>query len=744
MKRHAILAFLLAFVSVVPAFADGLIVPIRPEIRIRGSWAVRYHKVDIKVRDQVADVSIDEAFVNTGGSMIEVEYLFPLPPSAAIDSLTLLVDGKEFKGRILRAEEARRAYEEIVRLKRDPALLEYVNYGLYRTSAFPLLPGKEARVVIHYTDVCRKDSDVVEVLYPLNTEKFSARPIDEVEVKVDIQGKSPISTVYSPTHSVIIERPSPDHVISVYKEAKVIPTMDFRLIYRPAKEAVEATVLSYRPRPDEAGYYLLMVSPTPRADKVAVVPKDLVILLDHSGSMAGEKVDQAKASLAYVLRNLNPADTFNVIVYNDVIDSLFPGLVPNQKENIEKALTMIDRIKAEGGTNIHDALTAALKAVSPAVSERRSRYILFLTDGQPTVGQRDERTILADTAAANAVKARIFAMGIGYDVNVRLLDKVVGQNRGVSSYVKEKEPLEPKISSLYGKIKNPIMTEVSVAFGGAKTNMAYPQPLPDLFDGDQIIQVGRYEQPGPVAVAVTGAYMGKNQIFRYNAELANLSDRFSYAFVEQLWAVRRIGFLLDEIQLNGRSNEVVDELVRLSKLYGIITPYTSFLADERTNLASLDELRRKGVSSAEQAVVVTGGIGQMNAANRAALNQATVAPAQSAGGGGGGYAAQIGQSNVVSYEANQTERLANVQTVGNRALYRRGQQWIDSTVADKPADTLNIQARTIVQFSEEYFKLVTANNLVENQMLATQQPGEELILSLRGQLYRITPAAIGK
>jgi uncharacterized protein YegL len=747
MRRRVILAVLLAVAFAVPAFSDGLIVPIRPDIRVRGSWAVKYHKVDIKVRDQVADVSIDQAFVNTGGNMIEVEYLFPLPPSAAIDSLTLLVDGKEFKGRILRAEEARRAYEEIVRLKRDPALLEYVNYGLYRTSAFPLLPGKEARVVIHYSDVCRKDGDLVEVLYPLNTEKFSARPIDEVEVKVDVQGKSPISAAYSPTHSLTIERPSPDRVVAVYRETKVIPTMDFRLIYRSAREAVEATVLSYRPRPDEAGYYLLMVSPTPRADKVAVVPKDLVILLDRSGSMAGDKVDQAKASLSYVLRNLNPDDGFNVIVYNDVIDPLFPGVVPNRKENIEKALTMIDRIKAEGGTNIHDALDAALKAVGSSTSDKRSRYVIFLTDGQPTVGQRDERTILADTAAANAAKARIFAMGIGYDVNVRLLDKLVGQNRGISSYVKEKEPLEPKISSLYGKVKNPIMTDVSVVFGGTKTVMAYPHPLPDLFDGDQIIQVGRYEQPGPANVAVTGTYMGKNQSFRYNTELANLSDKFSYAFVEQLWAVRRIGFLLDEIQLNGRSNEVVDELVRLSKLYGIITPYTSFLADERTNLASLDELRQKGVSSAAQADIVTGGIGQMNAANRAALNQATVAPAQSAGGGGGrggGYAAQIGQSNVASYEASQTERLANVQTVGNRALYRRGQQWIDSTVAGKTAETLNAEASTIVQFSAEYFKLVTANNVVENQMLATQQPGEELIVSLRGQLYRITPAPVGK
>ncbi len=742
MKRHFIFGLLFVAAVTGTAFADGLIIPIRPDIRVRGHWSVKYHKVDIRVRDQVADVSIDQAFVNTSGGMMEVQYVFPLPPMAAIDSLTLLVDGKEYKGTIRRADEARRAYEEIVRIKRDPALLEYVNYGLYRTSAFPLLPGKEVRVVVHYTDVCKKDGDLVEVFYPLNTEKFSARPIDEVQVKVDILEKAPISAVYSPTHALTVDRPAQDHVIASYRVTKDIPTTDFRLLYRPTAESVGATVLSYRPRENEDGYFMLLVSPTPRADRLAVVPKDLVIALDHSGSMNGDKLDQAKASLAFVVRNLNPGDRFSVIAYNDVIDPLFSGLVANQKENVDKVLGMIDRIRAEGGTNIHDALIEALKAAGSNTGDRRSQYILFLTDGLPTVGKTNEKVILDDTSAANLSKARIFAMGIGYDVNVRLLDKLVGQNRGLTSYVKEKENLEPKISSLYGKVKSPVMTDLGITFGGAGTTMTYPQVVPDLFEGDQILLVGRYNHPGRTSIVVAGTYMGKGQRFEYAADLAARSDRFSNAFVEQLWAVRRIGFLLDQIQLNGQSGEVVDELVRLSKLYGILTPYTSFLADERTNLADRDGLRVQGESNARVlAASIVGGAGQMNAANRAALNQATAAPAQSTMGGAGGRGAVlIGQSNVANYEVNQTERLTTVQNVGNRALYRRGQQWIDSSLADQPVDRLNTQAKTVVQFSEEYFRLVAGNNLAENQILATQQPGEELVVSLRGQIYRITPA----
>jgi uncharacterized protein YegL len=738
MKTRLLFAVVLLSFSARLSMADGLIVPIRPDLHIRGSWAVKYHHVNIKVRDQVADVSIDQAFVNTGSGMIEVQYLFPIPPAAAIDSLTLMVDGKEFKGRILSSEEARRAYEDIVRTKRDPALLEYVNYGMYRTSAFPLLPGKQVRVAVHYTDICRKDGDIVEVFYPLNTEKFSSRPIDEVEIKTDVLARVPISAVYSPTHDIAIERPAPERAIATYKITHEVPSTDFRLLYQPGKESVGATVLSYRPRENEDGYFLLMVSPTPRAEKAPVIPKDLVIALDRSGSMAGNKIEQAKASLEFVLKNLNPGDRFNVIAYNDTIERLFEGMVPNDRANVEKALGMIDRITASGGTNIHDALASAVQSVS-AGTEKHSKYILFLTDGLPTVGQTNESTILKDTISANdKARARIFVMGIGYDVNVRLLDRLSGENRGYSSYVKEREPLESRIASLYNRLKNPVMTDLSIAFSGVKTSMTYPQSLPDLFEGDQIIMVGKYDRPGHADFSISGSYAGKSQTFHYSADFARNSDKFSYAFVEQLWAVRRIGYLLDQIQLNGRSNEVVDELVRLSKQYGIITPYTSFLADERTDLSDQFTLDHKGKMAAEALMAdVSGGTGQMNASNRAVMKTINVAPAPSTPGVG---AVQMGQSKVASYEANQVERVSNVQNVGNRALYRRGRQWIDSSVAHKDVAKLNSEAKSVVQFSDEYFRLVAANSTAENQILSVQQPGEELIVSMRGNLYRILPA----
>ena len=200
------------------AFGDGFIVPIRPPhphphrrpIRFRGSWAVKYHHVDVRVRDQVASVSIDQVFENTGEvENMEVEYFFPVPPHAAIDSMTLVVDGRELTGKLMKAEEARKIYEDTVRRLKDPALLEYAGFGLYKTQAFPLQKGKPAKVVVTYKDVCRKDRDLVEVWYPLNTEKFSSKPLESVKVRVDVKSEADITAVYSPTHNLDVKREDP-------------------------------------------------------------------------------------------------------------------------------------------------------------------------------------------------------------------------------------------------------------------------------------------------------------------------------------------------------------------------------------------------------------------------------------------------------------------------------------------------------------------------------------------------------
>ena len=729
------------------ARADGMIVPIRPDLRVRGSWAVKYHHVTIRVRDQVASVSIDQQFVNTGDLPIEVEYFFPVPPGAAIDSMTMIVDGMEYSAQLLKASEARKIYEEIVRKKKDPALLEYAGFGLYRTRAFPLVPGKPVKVVVTYKCICRKDSETVEVWYPLNTEKFSAKPIEDVWVKVDIKAAADITNVYSPTHEVKVDRKGPRHIVAIYEDKNVLPTTDLQVFYKSADEDVAATLLTYWPKDEHHGYFLLLVSPNPQVGDTKVVPKDIVLVLDRSGSMGGKKIEQAREALEFVLKNLNAEDHFNVIAYDDSVEAFFDELQPASQEKVEAALELLDRIDAKGGTNIHDALQEAMgqfpaPAEGAKAARARASYIIFLTDGVPTVGETKEPKIIDAAKAANKTDARLFAFGVGYDVNVRLLDKLVAANGGRSEYVKPAEPIESKVSALYRKIKDPVMTNLAAELKMLSLRDIYPRQLGDLFGGDQIVAVGRYDaakvrhidgQSMQTTLIVRGQYEGRERAFEYPATVRG-TGRGGHEFVAKLWATRRIGWLLDQIQLSGESNEIIDELVRLSKKYGIITPYTSFLAKEVTDLTSVDELRRLGLENAQMLRrQITGGAGQVHATNRMSLNRA----ARAAPASRGGYLYQTGFASEDEYEADKKVVIKTVRQVGNQALYRRGQTWIAANATDVDLDRAAGNIQTIERFSKEYFQLALGNSIWENQILASQNVDEELVIRLRGQLYRI-------
>jgi Ca-activated chloride channel family protein len=729
------------------ARADGLIVPVDPEMRVRGHWSVRYHHVDIVVRDQVASVSIDQEFLNTGGGLLEVEYIFPVPPEAAIDSMTLVVDGKEYPARLLKADEARKTYEEIVRKKKDPALLEYAGYGLYRTRAFPLEAGKPARVQVHYQGLCRRDGDLVQVWYPLNTEKYSARPIESVRVRVDIEANQDILSVYSPTHTVKEDRQGPRHVVITYDEKNVLPADDLSVFYRLSDKDVGADLITWQPDRDTDGFFMLLVSPNPGVGQQAVVAKDVVVVLDRSGSMGGDKIAQARTSARYILDNLNADDRFSVIAYNDNVEALFDKLVSADPAHLDEARGQVDRINSRGGTNIHDALREAMQMVSAAGGrDGRPAYVIFLTDGLPTVGKTDEKDILSATREANKANARLFAFGVGYDVNVRLLDKLVGQNNGRSDYVKPNEPIEGKISSLYAKIRNPVMTHLKLDMGGLRPRMAYPRELGDLFEGDQIVVVGRYDAKARAelgsgedgsartAISLSGQWQGSERSFEYPVRVNAPGQAKQYKFIEPLWAMRRIGYLLDQVQLNGESKEIIDELISLSTQYGIVTPYTSFLADESVALgkpASVAERVGRDVKGLRQQ---TGGMGQLGAMNRQSYNQAIAVPAANAPAG---HFAMTGAADVDSYEAGRQTTVQTVQMVEGHPLYRRGNVWATADAAKLDLDKDRDQIKEIDRFSTEYFELVGANSLLENQMLSRQAPGEQLLIRLRGQVYLI-------
>lgn len=760
-RRISISIMCLALLLTATAVSSGqMVVPVNRELPVSGNWAVKYMDVQISVRDQVASVVVDQQFYNTGNSTIEVEYFLPLPADAAVSGMTLVVDGKEMAGVIMQADEARKIYEGIVRTKKDPALLEYCGQGLYRTRAFPLEPGKPAQVIVKYDQILRKDTDLVEVGYPLDGGKYSSKAIERITITVDAKSNSDITNIYSPTHELDVKRPDARSFKAVYEVKGAIPTSDLLVYYKARDEAVGATLLAYQSDPNEDGYFMILASPSLRHnfDNGRVMAKDIVFVIDRSGSMSSDgKLQQAKEALNLMLKNLNSDDQFNIVIFDDAIEPTFDTLVAASAEKVAEAAAIVDRLRPSGSTNIHAALLKALAILGTDNNDtRRARpqYIIFLTDGLPESGVRDIDQIIRDTTAANKTRARIFALGVGYDVNVKLLDKLVKENGGTSDYVKKGEPLEAKATRMYAKIQHPVMTNLKVTLKDVTMQRVYPQEAGDLFEGGQIVMVGRFRaqdvsklgSEGRTQLEISGNYGGQQRTFSYPVSLTPSRRAITHGYLERLWAVRRIGSLLDEVQLKGNtSKELVDEIVRLATQYAIVTPYTSFLADE-TVRSKGDEAAAISTEREVKAMKenVTGVTGNRDAAARNEMNSAApapsaVAPAEKPDGtiADRRVARYSGAATADEYTEGRQRQVQGVASVRNQAVYQQGNQWRTGDTLHVDLDKSKENVQTVKRFSDEYFALTKVNTEEENALLSLQQDNEEMLIRLRGQLYLI-------
>ncbi len=577
--------------------SQGFIVDRRPSVRLDRSFEVSEVALDARIRDQVAEVQVSQTFHNPGSFQIDAEYLFPLPEDGAIQDFLLLVDGKELPGRLLPKDEARRIYEEIVRSKRDPALLEYMGRGLYRTSVFPIPPGADRKVTMRYTQICKRDRDVVEFAYPFSTQKFTAKPIRKLSLSLRVESRDAIKSIYCPTYDAVVRRTDDHEARITLEQHNIVPTTDFRLIYTLNEGSMGASVLSHRPSESEDGYFLLLASPQVKTDQARPQPKSVIFVLDRSGSMAGKKIEQARKALKFVLGNLRDDDTFNIVAYDDRVETFEPELQRYSTRTREQAERFVENIRSGGSTNIDSALAAALEMIH---DDTRPSYILFLTDGLPTAGEKRETAIAENCRKANKLHARLFAFGVGFDVNARLLDRLSGGNSGTTEYVKPDDDIEAHVSRFYSKMTSPVLSDLRVELAGVDVNRTYPRDVPDLFEGGQLILAGRYRQGGETTVRISGKVGGERRSFEFPATLASSYRGGSHDFVAKLWATRRVGDLIDQIDLHGQNKELIDELLSLSTRYGILTPYTSFLADERVSLhASAENAIRAGRSLAD-------------------------------------------------------------------------------------------------------------------------------------------------
>ncbi|MFV1959161.1 MAG: VIT domain-containing protein [Planctomycetota bacterium] len=706
-----------AVLGAAPARADGFLVPTRPGRPVRGGWAVTYHKVDITVRGPQARVRVDEEFVNLGPTALEAEYVFPLPHGAMVSSITLFENGKALEGRLLRADEARRAYEEIVRRQKDPALLEYLGEDFFRVRVFPIPPGARRRVILTYEQLLPRDGKTTELVYPLGTEKFSARPLEVASVSIDLDAASPLGPIYSPSHDIVVARPSKNVARVTWSEKGVLPLSDFVLYWGTTRGPIGAELLSYWPKGDDRGYFLFLASPTVGDAEAAIRPKQITFVVDTSGSMAGEKIEQVKAALRQVIGALNEGDHFNVIAYHTAVIPLWKTVRPYTDANRKEAIAFVNGLRAQGGTNIQEALTSALEETPP---EGLPSMLLFLTDGRPTVGTTDTDLLLKAVDAANpGSRVRLFAFGVGVDVNTVLLDRLALENHGAPTFVRPEEDVEPKVAALYEKIRYPILTDLAFEARGLRVTELLPAVMPDLFKGSQIVLAGRYGRAGRAEAVLSGRDGGVRREFHTFVSAAGRGRGFQSDFPARVWATRRIAALIDEIRLKKRADEeLVDEIVRLSTRFGILTEYTAFLASEtadHTLVAAntaragriLDELGKREV----------GGAGVAQGKNQASRRDADRAAAPEF------WTASEDDRDV------STERIEGVRQRGNRTFYRRLAGWVDVGVrnVEQPDET-------IVRWTPRFFEFLRKTTQEENARLA--QAGT-LVLEIQGRVVRI-------
>lgn len=561
--------------------ADGIIIPEPiPDIEHIPPLAIKYHHVNVTIDNQYARTEIDQVFLNDFYRDLEGTYIFPLPEEASISKFSMYVDNEELVGEILEKDRAREIYESIVRRLKDPALLEYVGRNMFKARVYPIpakknnIPG-EKRIKLSYEEIVKCDSGVCRYVYPLEPERFSSKPLESVVITVKLKSNQPIKTIYSPTHEISIKRKDDYSAEISYEGENLLPEKDFELYYTLSEEDFGVNLLTHRGS-GEDGFFMLMVAPK-QDIKEKIIAKDMVFVIDTSGSMSGKKIEQAKNALDFCIKNLNEDDRFNIITFESNIEKFSDKLVSADPEEVSNALDFVNKIESRGGTNINEALLEALKMMN---GDERPNIIVFLTDGKPTVGVRDIEKILENVENANTKNTRIFVFGVGYEVNTHLLDKISQQNKGVSEYVKPEEDIEVTISNFYTKIRNPVLSDLELEFENIPVKDVYPKELPDLFKGSQLITFGRYSGSGDSLITLRGRIGDKEKTFTYEATFPRQNPRNE--FIPRLWATRKIGYLLDEIRLHGEEKELIDEIIELSLKYGIMTPYTSFLVEVDT------------------------------------------------------------------------------------------------------------------------------------------------------------------
>src|SRR5436190_5076434 len=719
------MAVSLSFLFVIVASAQGVIVPgpcercPRPPrpVTLPRSLPVKSIKIDTKIAAQVATTHVEQIFRNDTDAVLEGTYLFPIPESASISEFAIWDGDRRLVGEVRSREEARRIYDEIVRRQRDPGLLEYSGKDLFQASIFPIPPHSDKKLELTYNQVLQAESGTVAYRYPLGVGRQLAQ-IGNVSGRVEIESKEPLRNIYSPSHAIDTKRNGERRSVLTFESTGKEP-QDFQLFYGISQEDFGVSLLTHR-EPGKDGYFLLMISPKTDWSEQEYSAKDVVFVLDTSGSMAEEgKMDKARQALLYGIRILRPVDRFNVVAFSGEERLMESGLRAADEAGRKRGEAFVQALRPGGGTNINQALLASFQQL---VASDRPKIVVFLTDGLPTVGETNIARIVENAGRARIPGARLFTFGVGYDVNTALLDKLAAENGGVADYVEPKEDLEVKVSNFFAKINYPVLADLKLEMPDVQTDLIYPRNLPDLFRGSQLTLIGRYRNPVAlenVRLLLSGTSNGKSRSVFYDKLRFPLREE-SNDFLPRLWATRRVGWLMTQVRTNGEQKELIDEIVDLGTRYGIVTPYTSYLALEPggtvREITAVNGRRDSSVGGVSNMQVMT--------APKAADARAVT----------GSVAVQQSKRARAQQEMDRIEKdtalVGVVKNVGNKTFYLRDGVWVDSEFkedAKLPETKLSFS-------SDEYFDLLKRKPVLAQYFSL----GEQIVLVFEGRVYRVS------
>jgi len=571
MNKKLGILLLLVLGTFLYTFGDGYILP-DPKIKrfpLR-HLTLNYHRVNVRIEDQLVTTRVEEEFHNPNRKIFEGVYFFPVPKGAVIRNFFIYENGKKLKGELLKASEAKRIYQSIVRKMKDPGLLEWYNSSTYMIKIYPVPALQNKKIVVEYSEMINNENGLLKYNYPLKIENLSRQRIGQVSIKCEIRSKEAIKNIYSPTHDISISERTEHLAVVTFEQNNMQPDKDFTLYYSVSPDDVGINLITYK-KNGEDGYFAALFAPKIKIDKKEIASKNIIFIFDRSGSMSGKKIVQAKAGLKFCMEHLNKNDNFNIIAFSDHQEKFSKTIVRTSQKNISRAIDFIKEFDANGGTDIYSSLETGLSYMKG----KSQNYIIFLTDGLPTVGVRNTQTILKMVKNKNNSSTKIFVWGVGYDVNTHFLDKLANNNQGFSQYVEPQEDIEIKVSNFYSKIQNPFLVNIAFKINGIDVYDIFPKDLPDLFAGSQLVVFGRYKNGGKAIMQLNGSLNNKKVTFKQSVDFS--ANYQSNEMISYIWASRKIGYLTEQVRLN-RNKELIDEIIRLSKKYGILTEYTSFIA----------------------------------------------------------------------------------------------------------------------------------------------------------------------